>query len=68
MDTPDFRTQKEGWTLLAGFEAGRQYDADAWLPHPEERPFGRVSKDVPRASWFETAQERLLTMRVKIVD
>jgi hypothetical protein len=31
------------------------------IPHPEERPLGRVSKD--EASWFETAQERLLTMR-----
>src|SRR3954451_22939940 len=27
MDTPDFRTQKEGWTLLAGFEAGLQSDS-----------------------------------------
>src|SRR3979409_2601469 len=34
-----------------------------FLPHPEERPLGRVSKDGPRASWFETAQESLLTMR-----
>src|SRR3954469_1263428 len=25
MDTPDFRTQKEGWTLHAGFKAGLQY-------------------------------------------
>jgi hypothetical protein len=35
-------------------------------PHPEERRFGRVSKDAGPyvASWFETAQERLLTMRV----
>src|ERR1700682_1539222 len=46
-------------------------------PHPEERrrslssgrasrgPVGRVSKDEAggRASWFETAQARLLTMR-----
>ena len=32
-------------------------------PHPEERRLRRVSKDGPRASWFETAQERLLTMR-----
>jgi hypothetical protein len=24
----------------------------------------RVSKDGPRASWFETARKRLLTMRV----
>jgi hypothetical protein len=68
MDTPDFRTHKEGWMLLAGFAAGLQSDSDAWLPHPEERPFGRVSKDVPRASWFETAQVRLLTMRVDAVD
>src|SRR3954469_5153874 len=30
MDTPDFRTQKEGWTLLAGFEAGLQSVSDAW--------------------------------------
>jgi len=36
-------------------------------PHPEERPLGRVSKDEAGsgASWFETAQERLLTMRKK---
>src|ERR1700676_3392478 len=33
------------------------------LPHPEERPTGRVSKDGPRASWFETAHVRLLTVR-----
>jgi hypothetical protein len=35
-------------------------------PHPEERPFGRVSKDEGPsvASWFKTAQERL-TMRVR---
>jgi hypothetical protein len=25
----------------------------------------RVSKDGPRASWFETAQARLLTMRIE---
>jgi hypothetical protein len=30
MDTPDFRTHKEGWMLLAGFEAGPQSDSDAW--------------------------------------
>src|SRR5258705_11870608 len=28
MDTPDFRTHKEGWTLLAGFDAGLQSDSD----------------------------------------
>jgi hypothetical protein len=35
------------------------------FPHPdEERPVGRVSKDAYHgASWFETAQVRLLTMR-----
>src|SRR6266481_1165519 len=33
------------------------------LPHPEERRLRRVSKDEDVASWFETAQERLLTMR-----
>ena len=33
-------------------------------PHQEERPLGRVSKDGPLASWFETAlKKRLLTMR-----
>jgi hypothetical protein len=34
-------------------------------PHPEERRLRRVSKDEGPivASWFETAQERLLTMR-----
>jgi hypothetical protein len=35
-------------------------------PHPEERALARVSKDQVfiGASWFETAQERLLAMRV----
>jgi hypothetical protein len=36
-------------------------------PYPEERPFGRVSKDEARvsASWFKTrAKSALLTMRV----
>ena len=37
--------------------------AKSYVPHPEERPFGRVSKDEARASWFETALARLLTMR-----
>jgi hypothetical protein len=34
-------------------------------PHPEERRLRRVSKDeaTVEASWFETAQGRLLTMR-----
>jgi hypothetical protein len=34
-------------------------------PHPEERRLRRVSKDEAAigASWFETAQGRLLTMR-----
>jgi ketosteroid isomerase-like protein len=37
------------------------------IPHPEERALARVSKDETyRASWFETAQERLLTMRGEI--
>src|SRR4051794_39390649 len=31
------------------------------LPRPEERPFGRVSKDGPRASWLETREDALLT-------
>jgi hypothetical protein len=31
------------------------------FPRPEERRLRRVSKD--EASWFETAQGRLLTMR-----
>src|SRR6266850_7656265 len=35
-------------------------------PRPEERPLGRVSKDGRhRDTWFETAQARLLTMRVE---
>jgi hypothetical protein len=34
-------------------------------PHPEERRIRRVSKDGSKHSWFETAQERLLTMRKK---
>jgi hypothetical protein len=35
------------------------------FPHREERPLGRVSKDglYTAPSWFETAQERLVTMR-----
>jgi hypothetical protein len=35
------------------------------FPHPEERRLRRASKDEERivASWFETAQERPLTMR-----
>ena len=36
-------------------------------PHPEERAFARVSKDDETdtvVSWFETAQGRLLTMRI----
>src|SRR5256885_6729391 len=49
MDTPDFRTQKEGWTLLAGFEAGLQSDSDACqgrhsgarvCANPESRDYG----------------------------
>jgi hypothetical protein len=40
------------------------------MPHPEERALARVSKDATgnakcSSSWFETAQERLLTMRLK---
>jgi hypothetical protein len=36
-------------------------------PHPEERPLGRVSKDGHfGASWFETREDALLTMRVMI--
>jgi hypothetical protein len=36
-------------------------------PHPEGRRLRRVSKDEGPsvASWFETAQGRLLTMRLK---
>jgi hypothetical protein len=38
-------------------------------PHPEERRFRRVSKDeaTARATWFETALTRFLTMRIKII-
>jgi hypothetical protein len=32
-------------------------------PYPEERPLGRVSKD-EAASWFETREDALLTMRI----
>jgi hypothetical protein len=38
MDTPDFRTHKEGWTLLAGFEGGLQSVSDAcplWCGTPK---------------------------------
>jgi len=36
-------------------------------PHPEERRLRRVSKDEgpTAASWFETAEVRLLTMRIE---
>ncbi|SHH51548.1 hypothetical protein SAMN05443248_5069 [Bradyrhizobium erythrophlei] len=38
------------------------------VPHPEERPLGRVSKDEKYGlSWFETAQVRLLTMRIGLL-
>jgi hypothetical protein len=35
-------------------------------PHPEERRVRRVSKDVATvgATWFETREDALLTMRV----
>jgi hypothetical protein len=33
------------------------------FPHPEERPLGRVSKDEPYYSWFETREDAPLTMR-----
>jgi hypothetical protein len=38
MDTPDFRTHKDDWTLLAGFEAGLQSVSDAcplWCGTPK---------------------------------
>jgi hypothetical protein len=40
------------------------------LPHPEEQRLRRVSKDEGPivASWFETAQARLLTMRSESTD
>src|SRR5258705_7265572 len=38
-------------------------NAGPTLPHPEERRLRLVSKDERVASWFETAQVRLLTMR-----
>jgi uncharacterized membrane protein len=39
------------------------------MPHPEERPVGRVSKDDRGNSWFETRAQRraLLTMRAAAV-
>src|SRR5882762_6170618 len=33
------------------------------LRSPRERALARVSKDGPRASWFETREDALLTMR-----
>src|ERR1700688_1593092 len=45
MDTPDLRTHKEGWMLLAGFEAGLQSDSDAFGLHA-----GRPSSDRIAAS------------------
>jgi hypothetical protein len=35
------------------------------FPDPEQQPFRQVSKD-KQTSWFEMAQERLLTIRAKI--
>jgi hypothetical protein len=39
-------------------------------PHPEERRLRRVLKDVAAvgASWFETREDALLTMRVDISE
>src|ERR1700754_4575220 len=47
MDTPDFRTHKGGWTLLAGFEAGLQSDSDAFerrRVYPAVIPSQRVAR------------------------
>jgi putative endonuclease len=45
--------------------AGRVLNSALPIPHPEERPRGRVSKDSFGHSWFETAlKKRLLTMRI----
>src|SRR6266403_4058108 len=41
MDTPDFRTQKGGWTLHAGFRAGLQSESNA-CPHGEEARLRRL--------------------------
>jgi len=52
--SPTKRTKRK----LKGFVSVKE-------PHPEERRVRRVSKDERSAlaSWFETAQGRLLTMR-----
>src|SRR5580704_3584337 len=40
--------------------AGRHLNSDLVIPHPEERPHGRVSKDGSGLSWFETALKKRL--------
>src|SRR5258708_20262092 len=51
---------------MAAWHSFERGDSALSLPHPEERPLGRVSKDAPRAaSWFETREDALLTMRVR---
>jgi uncharacterized surface protein with fasciclin (FAS1) repeats len=54
------------WTPDQQRTASRCAASGARIPHPEERPLGRVSKDeeFTAASWFETrAKSALLTMR-----
>jgi hypothetical protein len=45
-----------------GIYWARRRPADELSPHPEE-PRSGVSKDEARASWFETREDALLTMR-----
>src|SRR6266404_5694024 len=63
MDTPDFRTHKEGWTLLAGFDAGLQSDSDTcplWCGTPS-RPQSKgcglkgFKRCLKKACWRESA-------------
>jgi hypothetical protein len=43
MDTPEFRTHKEGLTLHAGFKAGLQSDSDAFGSPALYRPSLRAT-------------------------
>src|SRR3982074_2244717 len=56
------------WSLAMPFPAGPLCAFTLDCPYPVERRLRRVSKDEGTfvAPWFETAQERLLTMRENV--
>src|SRR5215211_6873831 len=60
--SPGASNENVAETVMTAFEANDD-------PHPQERRPRRVSKDEGPivASWFETAQGRLLTMRVWLI-